>query len=342
LSYGQDRASEPRRSRGYVPLRSPVTRTSAAFSVGVVGYGSYFRSVLLPLLREHRGFALKSVCARNGLTVRGAVEKDGFERGTTDYRELLADPEIQVVYVATRHDQHYPIARAAVEAGKAVFVEKPMTMTAEEGRRLADLVAERKTLLTIGFNRRFSPHAARLRELLAPVGGPKTMVYRVSAGPLPEGHWILDSREGGGRLLGEGVHFFDFLMSLEGAAPAGVHASLPAGSGRDEGIVTLEFPGGSVGVLVYAASGSSEAGKERVEVFAGGMTFVLDDYRSLAVFGLPEGGTRTRSIEKGQREQLENFFRALRGEMDLGVTAEDGYRATWCAQRAIELPQRPT
>lgn len=336
LDYHLDEPAGGAPRRTYLAKRAqPAAVEQGAFRVGVVGYGNYFRSVLLPLLKPHKGFALTSICARTGLTVRGGVEKGGFARGTTDYRELLGDPEIQVVYVATRHDQHYPIARAAVEAGKAVFVEKPMTMTAQEGRALADLVAEKKAILTVGFNRRFSPHAARLKDLLRGIAGPKTITYRVNAGPLPPGHWLLDPAEGGGRLLGEGVHFFDFLCWLSGEEPERVYAASPPGRSRDEGIVTIEFTEGSVGTVVYSGSGATDAGKERVEVFAGGGTFVLDDYRSLEVFGLEAKGSKTRTVEKGQPEQLENFHRALRGEEDLGVTAEDGYRATWCAERAL-------
>jgi hypothetical protein len=125
------------------------------------------------------------------------------------------------------------------------------------------------------------------------------------------------------------------LNFLAGVPPVRVHAAWLGGRNRDEGIVTLEFPDGSVGTIVYAGSGSLDAGKERVEVFAGGATFVLDDYRSLDVFGLQATGTKTRAVEKGQRGQIENLFRALRGEADLAVTAEDGYRATWCAEQAV-------
>jgi predicted dehydrogenase/threonine dehydrogenase-like Zn-dependent dehydrogenase len=334
-------AAEPSRKgrRLYLPRRARTAPAAAgALGVGVVGYGTYFRSVLLPLLRAHRGFRLTSVCSRNGLTVRGAVEKDGFERGATDFRELLADPEVRVVYVATRHDQHYPVARAAVEAGKAVFVEKPMTMTAAEGRALADLVAEKSALLTVGFNRRFSPHARRLKDLLAPIASPKTMLYRINAGALPAGHWLLDPVEGGGRLLGEGVHFFDFLTFLAGAPPVRVRSASPAGQSRDEATVLLEYPDGSAGTVVYSGAGSSGVGKERVEVFTGGVSFVLDDFRVLRLEGLAATGLETRAIEKGQREQLENFYEALRGEVDLGVTAEDGFRATWIAEQAAGAP----
>ena len=291
--------------------------------------------MLLPLLKAHPGFALVSACARSGLTVRAAVENDAFAKGTTDYRELVADPSVDVVYVATRHDLHYAVARAAVEAGKAVFVEKPMTTTVADARALVEAVARRGTLLTVGFNRRFSPHAARLAELLRPIAAPKTLVYRVNAGALPPEHWLLDPVEGGGRLVGEGVHFFDLLRFLAGAEPVRVVSASPRGRGRDEASVAIEFADGSTGSLVYTGSGAAELGKERLEVFAGGASFVLDDYRSLEVHGLGKEGTRTRTVEKGQKEQLENFYRALRGEATLGVTAEDGLQATWCAEMAV-------
>ncbi len=328
-------APEGRAPRIYLPHRSAAREAAPGRRrVGVVGFGSYFRSVILPLLRAHPGFELTSVCARNGLTVRQAVEKDGFARGTTDYRELVADPDVQAVFVTTRHDQHYPVARAAIEAGKAVFVEKPMTMTAAEGRALADLVAEREGLLTVGFNRRFSPHARELKNLLAPIAEPKRMIYRVNAGALPPDHWVRDPVEGGGRLLGEGVHFFDFLAFLAGSRPDRVHALSAPGAGRDDAMVTVGFEDGSIGAVLYTGAGAAASGKERVEVYAGGASFLLEDYRSLRVFGAAGRGLDTRRVEKGQREQLENFWRALQGQEDLQVTAEDGYWATWCAERA--------
>jgi predicted dehydrogenase/threonine dehydrogenase-like Zn-dependent dehydrogenase len=328
-------AEEPLR-RVHVPARA-VAPASGTIGVGVVGYGSHVRGVLLPLLKAQPGVSLVSVCSRNPLTVRAAAGKEGFARGTTDYQELLRDPDVRAVFVATRHDQHAAIAGAAVEAGKAVFVEKPMTLTAAEGRTLADLVARRGALLTVGFNRRFSPHVARLREALAPVGAPKTMVCRVDAGALPDGHWLLDPVEGGGRLLGEGVHFLDLMRFLAGSEVRDVVAA-PGARPRDEGVITLLFEDGSRGTLVYAGTGSAGAGKERLEVFAGGATFVLDDFRSLEGSGTVRVSFRTRTADKGQAGLLGNFFAALRGEEPLGVTAEDGWRATWCVERAVGPP----
>jgi predicted dehydrogenase/threonine dehydrogenase-like Zn-dependent dehydrogenase len=336
LDYHIGATAEAPRALGYrSSRRATAPAKSGAFGVGVVGYGGYFRSMLLPLLKAHAGFRLASACSRSGLTVRAAVENDGFAKGATDYRELVADPEVDVVYVATRHDLHYEVARAAVDAGKAVFVEKPMTMTVADARQLVDAVARKGTLLTVGFNRRFSPHAARLKQLLDPIAAPKTLAYRVNAGALPPEHWLVDPAEGGGRLLGEGVHFFDLLRFLAGSEPVSVKSASPRGKGRDEAAVAIEFGDGSIGTLVYTGSGATGSGKERLEVFAGGASFVLDDYKSLAVHGVGKPGVETRTVEKGQKEQLENFYRALRGEASLGVTAEDGLQATWCAVEAV-------
>jgi predicted dehydrogenase/threonine dehydrogenase-like Zn-dependent dehydrogenase len=334
LDYGLGESVAPT-PRLYVSRRRAEV-PAGAMGVGVVGYGAYFRAMLLPLLKEHPGFRLASACARSGLTVKAAVDNDAFAKGTTDYRELLADPAVNVVYVATRHDLHFEVAKAAVEAGKHVFVEKPMTMTVAQGRELVEAVARANVLLTVGFNRRFSPHAARLRELLRPIAAPKAILYRVNAGVLPPEHWLLDPVEGGGRLLGEGVHFFDMLRFLTGSEPVRVRSVSAPGKARNEAVVALEFQDGSVGSLVYAGGGAAGPGKERIEVFAGGASFVLDDYRSLEVHGLPAEGVKTRTIEKGQKEHLENFHRALRGQATLGVTAEDGLRATWCAETAID------
>lgn len=337
LDYQLDSAAPV--NRAYLPRRSAQRKPDAGkINVGVIGYGSYFRSTLLPLLRAHGGFLLRTVCARTGLSVQAAVDKDGFERGTTDYAELLADPTIEAVYIATRHDQHFAIARDAILAGKAVFVEKPMTMTVAQGVELAELVTARKALLTVGFNRRFAPHAVRLKELLTPIAAPKTIVYRVNAGALPAGHWTLDPAEGGGRILGEGVHFFDFMSFLCGAEPVRVVAQWPAGRFRNDASVSLAFADGSVGTLVYTSDGPSGLSKERVEVFAGGAGFVLDDFRSLEVFGLKAKGVQTRTVQKGQAQQLGNFHGALRGSAELGVTVQDGLRATWCAEQVLSTP----
>lgn len=326
-------------TRHVVPARtaSPAKGRAAsdALRIGVVGFGSYFSGMLLPLIVDHPGFTLHSVCSRSGLTVRGALQKNGFAHGYTDWRELVANDEVDVVYVATRHDQHFEVAAEATRRGKHVFVEKPMTLRASEAKELEALVAEQGTLLTVGFNRRFSPHAQHMKRQLDAIAAPATMLYRVNAGALPPEHWLLDPVEGGGRLIGEGVHFFDFFRFIAGSEPVSVTAAsprIPHAAGNSASVL-ITFANGSVGTLVYTGEGGAGLPKERVEVHAGGVSFVLDDYKELTAFGKATG-LATKTVDKGQRAHLDNFYRAMRGEAPLGITATDGYWATWCAEQA--------
>ncbi len=292
--------------------------------------------MLLPLLKEHAGFRLAAACARSGLTVRAAVENDGFAKGTTDYRELIADPSVDVVYVATRHDLHYP-DREGRGRGRQGRVRREADD--DDGRRRPRAGRGRRTrgtLLTVGFNRRFSPHAARLKELLRPIAAPKTLLYRVNAGALPPEHWLLDPVEGGGRLLGEGVHFFDMLRFLAGAEPVRVRSVSPPGKaprrggGRDRVRATARSARSST--RAAARRGSARSASRCSRAARASCSTTTGASRSTAS---TKEGVKTRTIEKGQKEQLENFHRALRGEAPLGVTAEDGLQATWCAETAV-------
>ena len=318
--------------------RAAAPPKAGTFGVGVVGYGAYFRSMLLPLLKAHPGFSAGlGLRAQRPHASAPRSRTTASRRATTDYRELVADPSVDVVYVATRHDLHYAVARAAVEAGKAVFVEKPMTMTVAEGARAGR--GRRPP------RRRCSPSASTAASRRTPRGSAsccgrsprrRRSLYRVNAGALPPEHWLLDPVEGGGRLLGEGVHFFDMLRFLAGAEPVRVRSVSPRGRGARRGDGRDRVRGRLDGLArLHAAPARPGSARSASRCFAGGASFVLDDYRSLEVHGLAKEGLKTRTIEKGQKEQLENFYRALRGEASLGVTAEDGLQATWCAEVAV-------
>ena len=314
----------------------PASPKSGRVRLGVIGAGGFFRAVHLPILVKHEGFEIRSIASRTGLQLRDLAIRHSVPTVTTDADDVLRDSDVDAVLIATRHDLHAPLAVRALNAGKHVFVEKPMGLTTEECQQIVNAVGRSGLLLAVGFNRRFSPHAVRAKELLQN-REPKTIIYRVNAGALPAEHWLRDPVEGGGRLTGEGVHFFDFMRWLSGSDPIGVHAAsamLHGETDPDNVCSAVRFGDGSLGVLVYVSSGHSDLGKERVEVFSGGRSLVLDDFRSLDVHGASAGAHKSRVVEKGHKEILDNFYRAIRGEEALGVTAQDGLWATWCAEQA--------
>jgi len=270
--------------------KSSVRKTSpTAVGLGVIGAGHYAQGVLLPLFKAHREVSLRSVCTATGIHAKKAAEKFGFETCSTDWRDVLADPAVNTVLIATRHHLHAELVCAALRAGKTVFCEKPLCLRPEELEEIAKAIQETGNhRLMVGFNRRFTPWAAAARAL----SSPRVLRYRVSVQPLPSDHWCLDPEVGGGRILSEVCHFVDLLQFVAAARPVSVYA---VGFGGDNVQVSLRFVDGSVGAIDYFTVGDAALGKEHFEAFGGGQRVLEDNIR-----------------EKGQREEVRQLVEAVK------------------------------
>ena len=248
----------------------------------------------------------------------GRIQSELYNHGyctseycTSELRDLLADPEVDAVMIATRHGQHAEQAVAALEAGKQVFVEKPLCLDeAQLDRIVAAWRAAGRPNVMVGFNRRFSPHTAQVRELFAGRRDPIALHYRINAGQLPSGSWVLDPVEGGGRILGEVCHFADLASAIVGAHPAYVSAE-PV---RPDGVAALlRYPDGSVATLQYVSGGHPKVPKERIEVVGAGRIAVVDDFRSTTWQGPGgEGKLAPGGQDKGHRAEFADFVRAVK------------------------------
>lgn len=338
ITYPQSAADKTQPKRTLV-LRG-TSKGNAGIGVAVIGAGGFATGHHLPNLKRIAGCHLEAVVARTGSKAKQAAEKFGARACSTDYREVLAMPEVQAVVIATRHDSHKAIAIAAAEAGKHVFVEKPLALTVEDCDAILAAAEKSGVLVSVGFNRRFSTHARALKAALARAAGPKMITYRCNAGPLPANHWAVDPVEGGGRIVGEAVHFFDLCAWLVGEDPSHVSAEriglgLPGAPAEDNLSIAMRFPGGSLATVIYTSLGHAALGKERIEAFAGGGAAVLEDYRAVSFHGMPGTAQKTSTEDKGQAALMENFIRAIRGEAELEVTGQHGLRATRIAVEAL-------
>lgn len=308
--------------------------------VAVIGAGAIAQAFHLPGIGRIPGCRLEAVADRVGGTAKQAGEKYGARYCTTEYRELLDDAKVQAVVVATRHNLHKEIALAAIEAGKHVFVEKPLALTVPDCEVLCEAAARRKVLLTVGFNRRFSPWSQQAKAAFQHARGPKMLLYRCNAGALPRNHWAVDPVEGGGRIVGEAVHFFDLCCWFLDADPVAVRADrIDANSAdviaEDNLSVLLRYADGSLATILYCCTGHPSFPKERIELHGGGSTVVVDDFKGIEIHGLPGKSAHSSRQDKGMFGLLENFICAIRGEAELSVTAEHGLRATRIAREAL-------
>ena len=316
LTYGVDAdvaAPAPRlsvSSRGVVRDR---------IGISMIGAGNYATASLLPVLRETADVELRGLSTSSGRTAAGVAKQFGFQFCASEIDELLAD-DTDALLVVTRHNTHAPYVCKALQAGKHVYVEKPLALTMPE---LCDIVlahkAGRLAQLMVGFNRRWAPLTVGVKRHFEAVRSPRVVSVRVNAGYISPDHWIQDPQFGGGRLIGEACHFVDLASALIGADPIEVHAFGVVKSGvsallNDNVCISLRFADGSVANLTYTADGSKAMAKERIEVFGGGRSAVIDDFceATLHVGDATTSRLRSSRQDKGQKAMLMAWIAGLR------------------------------
>jgi predicted dehydrogenase len=266
------------------PRGAPIatlTDVSKPLAVGVIGAGGYATQVLLPALKQ-AGVLVASVVSTGGVNAQQAARKFGAAEASTDAAAILADPRITAVVIATRHDTHANYVCEALRAGKHVFVEKPLALRASDLEEIEKSWFLQPRILSVGFNRRFAPHAIEMRRLLSTTSAPKCVVVTVNAGILPGEHWTRDAELGGGRLIGEGCHFLDLARYLVGTS---IVEARWRKVDADTATLEVRFEDRSSASIHYFANGHRSYPKERVQVFAGGRVLELDNWRKLRGFG---------------------------------------------------------
>jgi polar amino acid transport system substrate-binding protein len=305
-------AERPFTSRTLELPTARAAKTREEVGVAFLGAGTYAKGVLLPALERSTHARRVALVTATGPSARRTAERFGFGSCGTDPAALFSDKTVDLVFVATRHDTHAPLAEAALRAGKSVWLEKPVGVTHDQVNSVAEAAATTGGFLTVGFNRRFSPHARAVRLAFQARNGPLAIHYRVAAGTPPVGSWQTDPREGAGRIVGEACHFVDLCAYLVGAPPHTVFArALGRDPEVDDSVVAiLGFPDGSTATVEYLARTSPDLPKERFEASAEGRTAQCDNYRVTRISGAKD--VKTWNQDKGQATAVAEVIEAVR------------------------------
>ncbi len=308
--------------------------------VGVVGAGAYALRTLLPALKKISP-RLVAIASATGLRASHAADRYGFERCASDYRALIDDPDIDALFVSTVPNLHAQIAGEALAAGKHVFLEKPMAIHESDIDRLVGQSHEANRLLMVGFNRRYSPHAKKMRELIGRAGEPIALAAVVNAGQVAPEHWLGQREQSGGRIVAEAVHWIELATFLSGATVTRVE-TMPLGRSTDSGAsLSLSLSDGSVATIHYFVNGHRAYPKERIDVFAGGRVLSLDNFRVLRGYGYPQFKRMLlMKQDKGHAEQYRTFLDAVRGRVEIPSVEYYAHVST-VALRAEEAAARP-
>jgi len=318
------------------PTPSPSSAPISSLNFGIIGLGGFVTRTYLEYILTDPELTIRGVANRTPISAASAAETAGAQYATTDYQELLNDESISTVIIGTRHDTHAEIAVQALKAHKHVILEKPAAITSEGLQELTAAVKASDTVFAVGTNRRYAPFIKRIKDA---AGSPLVLNYRVNAGRIPPEHWTQDPRIGGGRLVGEGVHFIDVCNYLCDSEPVSFRLQMiPVGGvvmSEDNFTLELTYPDGSLAVITYVCMGAKNLDKEYLEVHAAGETFLLHDYLRLEhLTGSGRKDYRLKEQDKGQREQFRQFRLAISGKDHELITSEASLLSTRIALEA--------
>lgn len=274
--------------------------------IGIIGAGNFTSSTVVPALKKANA-KIKYIASAGGLNAKILANKLGAECATSDYNEILKDPEVGMVIVTTRHNLHSRMVLESLKAGKSVFVEKPLCLNKEDLEEIKSVYDKtpKDVTLTVGFNRRFSPYATKLKQLVGE--GPKNIVATMNAGFIPADMWVHDLEIGGGRIVGEACHFIDLCSYIAGSKVIAVCMNamgVNPEENTDNATILLKYENGSNAVINYFANGSKSYAKERVEVYSQERVFVVDNWRKLQAFGVKGFSKKSGTMDKGHRDEF--------------------------------------
>ena len=323
IEYDHERESRLVRRIDVQPALAKA-KDGGLINVAVVGAGSFAKGTHLPNLSRAKDiYKVYAIASKTGSNAKFVAKKYGAKFGTTDFNEIIEDPHIDAVIIATRHNLHAQMASKALKAGKAVLLEKPMALNKEELDELVNVIKATGKHFMVGFNRRFSKYAREIKKHVSTRTDPMIINYQMNAGHIPTDHWV-HNEEGGGRIIGEACHIFDLFNYFTDAEVVSISVDpiTPKTKyfiDRDNAVITLKYNDGSICTLTYTTLGNNQYPKEVCQIYFDGKTIAINDYKQLDGFGVKLPDMKSSEPEKGQYEEIIDFARYLKGEVQAPI-----------------------
>jgi len=287
-------------------LKKKTNKKMDTINLGLIGAGNFAKNTLLPIMKETGLFHFKGLATTGGVGTAQAMDAFGFDYATNNYKDLLSDPEVDLIAVSTQHNSHAKFIVEALEAGKHVYCEKPMCLTIEELDRIEEAYSNSSCELFIGLNRRHAPLIKRIKNELNTSSSPAIYDYIANAGFIPSDHWTHDEKSGGGRIIGEAIHFVDVIQYLDESQLESIdvkYSNNSAYPSKDNAIITLRLSSGAVANIIYTSMGSKKYPKEQLRVFSDGHVFEMDNFIKMNEFGTTKKTKTKLAQDKGIKDE---------------------------------------
>ncbi len=334
LEYDDQEADGEHTKPRVLRFKRNVATIDSEIRIGIIGAGGFAQRQHIPNLKKASiPNRIRAICTQKGENARKVAQIQNADYCTTDYREIIADEEIDAVVITTRHDSHAQIAIEALRAKKHVFIEKPMAIDESSFTNLRRELEKATTVVTVGFNRRYAPLSSKIAELLKNRTAPIQILYRVNPGIIKPTHWTQKRSVGGGRIIGEACHFIDLLKyfvssEITSVSALGLNLSRNLNYPSDNFSANFSFEDGSIATLIYSSLANNLDGKEYIEVYNNGTTYELKDFKNFSVVTTSREETSLKAIDKGWAGEMEQFLKAVRGDNNSLMSIEDALDVT--------------
>ena len=305
---------------------------------GLIGSGNFARATMLPAMNNSGLYYFRGLATTGGISTAQANEVFRFDYTTNDYKDLLADESIDLIGISTQHNSHAKFVIEALQAGKNVYCEKPLCLSLEELLKIEEAYRNSSGQLFCGLNRRHAPLIREIRKSLKTDTVPAVYDYIVNAGYIPDNHWTQDETKGGGRIIGEAIHFVDTIMYLDGSELTGLtvnYAENPGYPKNDNAVIVLKFKSGAVGTVLYSSMGSKRYPKEQLRVFSNGSVYEMNNYVNMTKYGSVKSKKIKLRQDKGFGDEYKLIFDVINGSRE-NDTVEDALKAHEMLLKAIQ------
>lgn len=311
--------------------------------IGLVGAGNFSSRTIIPALKKQQ-VHLDTILSSQGLNSYHQGKKFGFKKITTNEEAFWKNKDINTVFISSPHNLHAHQTLIAMKEKKHIFLEKPLCLNLLELEQIKETYKKTfhksGSLLIVNFNRRFSPLIKKAKKLLSLKKEPKTIIYTINAGHVPEDSWIQNMDIGGGRIIGEVCHFLDLIKFLVGSELISFNSNFGCVSqnklkNRDQVTINLNFSDGSSGIIHYLSNGAKSFQKERIEIFCENSILQLNNFRVMKGYNwLNFNSKRLLKQDKGHINSIREFTNSIRDKKCSPISFQEIYDTS---KLAIEI-----
>ena len=303
--------------KSVVTSEKKATVKSDKIGFGLIGAGNFARVTMLPAMRDSGLYNFIGLATTGGVAAAQANEVFHFGYTTNDYKKLFEDKNVDLIGVSTQHNSHAQFVTKALWAGKSVYCEKHLCLTLDELDQIEQALKDGSGQLFCGLNRRHAPLIEEIRRDLHTGTIPAVYDYIANAGFIPESHWTQDESKGGGRIIGEAVHFIDTIQYLDGSEIDELKVSYADNSAypkKDNALIAIKFSSGAIANIIYTSMGSKKYPKEQLRVFSNGTVYEMDNYVVLRKYGSSKKNEMKLKQDKGISNEYKYIYDVLKGK----------------------------